>query len=92
MIRSALPSFSFYEVMMNVGVPLLMSPPRFLVAPLITLILGVANGKSWEQRGELPGTAEALTVKSATWYAATAKGIHASADSGRTWTAVLENR
>ena len=48
-------------------------------------------GKTWKSRGDLPGTAEALTVRSATWYAATAAGIHASTDRGRTWTVVLEN-
>lgn len=48
-------------------------------------------GKTWKPRGDLPGTAEALTVRGATWYAATAAGIHASTDLGRTWTAILEN-
>jgi len=47
-------------------------------------------GKTWKTRGDLPGTAEALTVRSATWYAATAAGIYASTDRGRTWTVVLE--
>ena len=47
-------------------------------------------GQSWKPRGTLPGTTEALTVKSRTWYAATAAGIHGSTDGGRTWTAVIE--
>ena len=50
------------------------------------------DGQTWESRGDLPGTAEALTVKSATWYAATAAGIQASDDRGRTWTSILENQ
>ena len=49
------------------------------------------SGITWKPRGDLPATAEALTVRSATWYAATATGIHASRDRGRTWTVVLEN-
>lgn len=49
-------------------------------------------GRTWKPRGELPGTAEALTVKSATWYAATAAGIHSSKDRGRTWTVVIKSQ
>ena len=48
-------------------------------------------GKTWGPRGALPGTAEALTVKSGTWFAAAGGGIHASKDRGRTWTVVIEN-
>lgn len=46
-------------------------------------------GKTWRPRGDIPGTVEALTVKTATWYAATSDGIYQSLDRGHTWTGVL---
>ena len=49
-------------------------------------------GRTWKRRGDLPGTAEALTVKAATWYAATAAGIHSSTDRGRTWAVVIKSQ
>lgn len=49
-------------------------------------------GKTWTKRGSLPTAAEALTVKSSIWHAATADNVFSSDDRGRTWVPILGGR
>jgi hypothetical protein len=61
------------------------------LGPAGEVLLSRDRGATWERKGRLPGSPQALTAHGGTWYAASDRGLFSSTDEGATWLSVPQD-